>query len=154
MAKKFIQKMKYFTITELCKSDVAESKHLQNLPTAKQEQALVSLINNTLDPARESLGFPVQVTSGFRSVPVNRAVGGASNSQHTKGQAADLVCRNNAALFEVIRKQKHFDQLIWEYGSPMQPAWVHVSFVSEEKNRGQVLRAVKINGRTNYIPYK
>jgi zinc D-Ala-D-Ala carboxypeptidase len=99
--------MKYFTINELTKT----STGISNIPNAEQIANLIYLVENLLDKAREQLGMPITVTSGYRSEKVNKAVGGVATSQHTKGEAVDLVCRDNAKLFNIL-KTMNFDQLI------------------------------------------
>lgn len=127
--------MKYFSINELTKT----STGISNIPNAEQVANLTYLVENLLDKAREELAMPIRVTSGYRSEAVNRRVGGVATSQHTKGEAADLVCANNAKLFEILKTMK-FDQLIWEKGNNIQPAWVHVSLKRIGINRKQVIR--------------
>ena len=92
--------MKYFTIEELTKT----SKPYPNVPNEEQIKNLTNLVEKVLDPIRELLGSPITFSSGFRSWKVNKAVGGVDSSQHTKGEAVDLVCNNNAKLFELIQK--------------------------------------------------
>lgn len=127
--------MKYFTINELTKT----STGISNIPNAEQIANLTYLVENLLDKAREQLGMPITVTSGYRSEKVNKAVGGVATSQHTKGEAVDLVCRDNARLFNIL-KTMTFDQLIWEKGNSIQPAWVHVSLKRNGNNRKQIIR--------------
>ena len=130
--------MKYFTINEMCKSSTAQIKRIDNNPNEDQKEALKSLINKVLDPLRELYGNPIFVSSGFRSLDLNRAVGGAKNSQHMKGEAADIYTgtkEGNKKLFELIRDNLPFDQLIDEKNF----SWVHVSF-REGHNRKQVLK--------------
>jgi zinc D-Ala-D-Ala carboxypeptidase len=127
--------MKYFTINELTKT----STGISNIPNAEQIANLIYLVENLLDKAREQLGMPITVTSGYRSEKVNKAVGGVATSQHTKGEAVDLVCRDNAKLFNIL-KTMNFDQLIWEKGNSVQPAWVHVSLKRNGINRKQIIR--------------
>lgn len=127
---------KYFTIDELCKSDTAKKKGINNTPTAEIKQKLGVLIDELLDPVREAWGKPIRVNSGYRCAKLNKAVGGVSNSQHIKGEAADLNAGSvplNKQLFELIRTNYEYDQLINEANY----AWVHVSYV--RKNRHQVL---------------
>jgi zinc D-Ala-D-Ala carboxypeptidase len=126
--------MKYFTLEELTRTNTG----LNNKPNDEQQANLIFLADNLLDKAREKLGSPIKVTSGFRSLTVNKKVGGAYNSQHTKGEAVDLVCNNNAKLFQILSKM-NFDQLIWEKGTDRQPAWIHVSLKRNGINRGQIL---------------
>jgi hypothetical protein len=87
------------------------------------------------------IGEPIAVNSGYRTLAVNKTVGGALKpiSQHTKGEAADIKCLDNAMLFQAIRDHFQFDQLIWEKGNDRQPDWVHVSLKSKG-NRNQILK--------------
>lgn len=143
--------MKYFSIQELTKSATAVRKGIDNSPSTQVVQNLTALIEMVLDPLREAYGKPIIVTSGYRCEKLNRAVGGAANSQHVKGEAADIrsvqdTPEENKKLFDLIVKLKlPFDQLINEYGYD----WVHVSF--SLRHRRQKLKAVKKNGKTTYI---
>jgi zinc D-Ala-D-Ala carboxypeptidase len=136
---------KNFTIKELCVTKTG----IHNEPNAEQKEALRLLAVNILQPARDALGA-ITVTSGFRNAKVNAAIGGSRSSQHMKGEAADLQCDDNAALFKFI-KTLEFDQLIWEFGDKEQPDWVHVSYAT--KNRKEVLKATKKNGVTKYVKF-
>lgn len=130
--------MKYFTVEELSRSSVAQTKRIDNKPNAEQKSALVDLIENVLDPLREKFGKPILVSSGFRSKDLNRAVGGAASSQHMKGEAADIYTgtkEGNKELFDIIRKELPFDQVIDEKDF----SWVHVSY-KESGNRKQTLK--------------
>ena len=143
--------MKYFTIKELTRTGV----NLPNLPNASEEANLLFLVETLLDMVREEMGMPITVNSGFRTQAVNKAVGGAANSQHTKGEAADITCTDNKRLFELIKKSYRFDQLIWEFGNDNAPAWVHVSKRRDLNNRGEILRARKDGkGKTYYEKMK
>jgi zinc D-Ala-D-Ala carboxypeptidase len=101
------------------------------------------------EPLRIHLNTPIQISSGFRSLQVNKMIGGAKTSQHTKGEAMDLQIGSKG--FNFIKDKLQFDQLIWEFGNDENPAWVHVSYSS--KNRKQVLKATKKNGKTIYSNY-
>ena len=127
--------MKHFDFKQL----TATNTGLPNVPNDTQKAALEALVKNVLDPARETFGSTIKVTSGFRSPEVNKAINGATNSQHLKGEAADITCSDNAKLLSIIRQNLPFDQLIWEKGNDIQPAWVHVSF-KPTGNRKEVLR--------------
>lgn len=132
--------MKYFTMKELTSSATARRKGIDNTPDSKARAALSALVANLLDPLREKWGAPIVVTSGYRSVKLNRAVGGASRSQHCKGQAVDIRSVNdsptqNKKIFDLIKSSGlPFDQLIDEFGYD----WVHVSF-RDGANRRQIL---------------
>ena len=132
---------KYFTMPELVRSRTAEThkpKPIDNTPPSYLLPNLHRLMDY-LDLIREAYGEPIRVSSGFRCDDLNRAVGGASNSQHKQGLAADLVVPDLDRLLGVIRKLGGFDQLIDERpggGS----RWVHVSIAQEGgKPRGDIL---------------
>lgn len=129
--------MKYFTIKEMTKSNTAEAKGIDNTPTKEIEDNLVKLIEAVLDPLREWYGKPIYVNSGYRCKALNEAVGGAKNSQHLTGQAADIDTHNieeNKKLFDYIKDNLDYDQLIDESNL----AWIHVSY-NKDNNRKQVL---------------
>lgn len=125
-------KSKYFTLDEMLRSQTASRLGITEQFNPPQEviDNLELLCLHILDPLREAIG-PINISSGYRSPQVNAAVKGAKSSQHMKGQAADLhpVNCTHAHLFETIKKMKlPFDQLIWEFGTDKEPAWVHVSY--------------------------
>lgn len=130
---------KYFTINELTKSSTAQRLHIDNTPSQNVKDNLTKLIDNILDPLRELYGNPIIVNSGYRCPKLNKAVGGARNSQHLIGQASDIrtvsnTKESNKQLFNLIKDSKlPFDQLINEYDFN----WVHVSY--SPRNRRQVL---------------
>lgn len=126
--------MKHFTLEELTHSDTAVRLRIDNQAPREAAERLAALVENVLDPLREIFGKPITVTSGYRSKELNRRVGGATNSQHILGEAADIVSDDNRRLFDIIRTCLPFDQLIWEKGG----RWIHVSY-SKERQRKQVL---------------
>ncbi len=133
--------MKYFTIAELTDSAVARRVGFPNEPDNEAIENIKALIDNVLDPAREAYGAPVKVNSGYRCAKLNSMLGGVSDSQHLKGQAADLTTgtlTGNKRLYDILLDLP-FDQLIWERGSAYGPAWIHVSYKRKGKNRGEVL---------------
>lgn len=132
--------MKYFTLEELTRSAVATARGIPNVPGENEREALEVLVLALLDPLRELWGKPIYVNSGYRSPALNKAVGGVTNSQHIKGQAADITtgkAESNRKLFALIRDGGFdFDQLIDEANG----TWIHVSYVSPSENRRQVLK--------------
>lgn len=131
--------MKYFTITELCHSNTADYLGINNSCREEHVVNLTALVDNVLDPLREWYGKSILVNSGYRCVELNDAINGSSTSQHMRGQAADVTTgdrQQNRLLFEYIRKNLPFDQLIDESNF----AWVHVSYRTDGNNRGQVLK--------------
>lgn len=130
--------MKYFTIAELCRSNTADRLGINNRCRQEHVTALTALVDNVLDPLREWYGKPLTVSSGYRCPELNAAVKGSKTSQHMAGEAADIDTgdrQQNKLLFEYIKKNMPFDQLIWEHGGD----WVHVSYRADGKNRNQVL---------------
>lgn len=134
----------HFTIEELCASDTAKKKGIANKPNTQQMINLVYLAAYVLEPLRVAMGEPIKIGSGFRSQALNKEVGGVWNSQHTKGQAADLCIdgdlKKGKKWFNYIKDHLPFDQLIWEHNAKG-TYWVHVSFVYPDfgKNRHQVI---------------
>ena len=131
---------KNFSLEEMCRSNTASVRGLPNVPNAEQVKNLQHLCENVLQPLRDHLGKPVVINSGFRSQAVNMAVGGAKNSQHTKGEAADIKCKDYPYAKEIyswIMDNLKFDQVILERKG--KAVWVHVSFRTNGKNRQQAL---------------
>lgn len=126
--------MKYFTIEELCKSATATAKKIDNTPSRAVVEALEALVYNVLDPLREAYGKPIRVNSGYRSPRLNLVVGGAANSQHLRGEAADITTgtkEGNKWLYDYIFRHLPYDQLINEEDY----SWVHVSYTATDTNR-------------------
>ena len=133
---------------------VATKTGLNNQLTSEALANIEFLVKNLLQPLRNAFGKPIRITSGYRSAEVNKAVGGSKTSQHTKGEAVDIVSNDNKQLFELIKNDFDFDQLIWEYGTDEQPAWVHVS-LKKTGNRKQAMRAITNKlGKTLYVVEK
>ena len=133
---------KYFSVEELTYTGTG----MPNVPPQAARANMRALVRDVLDPLREKLDRPIRVNSGYRSPAVNTAVGGSARSQHSLGEAADIVVPGMtvAELIEFIRKSDiPFDQLIDEFGR-----WVHISY--GPRNRRQVLRARKYNHQTHY----
>lgn len=143
-----------FTLEELVRSPTASRLSIPNTPSVNVTRNLILLCNHILQPLRDAYGKPIIVNSGYRSPELNKAIGGAKNSQHKLGQAADIkgtnplqlphkgegkstggsVAQENRKLFELIQKLNlPFDQLIDEKNY----SWIHVSF--SDKPRKQVL---------------
>ena len=134
-----IKLSKHFSLEEMCRSNTARVKGLPNVPNAEQVNNLQQLCENVLQPLRDHLGEPVVINAGFRSQAVNMAVGGANNSQHTKGEAADIKCKDlpfAKQIYAWIMDNLKFDQLILERKG--NAVWVHVSYRANGKNRQQV----------------
>jgi zinc D-Ala-D-Ala carboxypeptidase len=139
----------HVTLKEFQASGLATLRNLNNQMSESQIASAKLLCENVFEPLRLYLNTPIKISSGFRCLQVNRLIGGSATSQHTKGEAMDLQI--NAKGFNFIKDKLEFDQLIWEFGNDEQPSWVHVSFSS--RNRKQVLKATKRNGKTIYSSY-
>ena len=101
---------------------------------------IVALVEQVLDPARERYGKPVCVNSGYRCARHNAAVGGVANSQHLRGEAADICCSDNERLSKIIEENGRYDQLIRYMGPGGKIRFIHVSWKRNGVNRKQVLR--------------
>ena len=99
-----------------------------------------ALVDNVLDPARQAFGGPVTVNNGYRCEKHNTEVGGVANSQHMRGEAADITCSDNHRLAEIIEQNGRYDQLIRYMGPGGKIRFIHVSWKSNGQNRKQVLR--------------
>ena len=133
---------KYISYLEATTSQTAIRKAILNAPSEKELICMQLVGIRVFDVVREHFGVPLRVSSFFRSEKLNKAVGGSKTSQHVKGQAIDMQGTGkvtNKMVFDYIKDNLDFDQLIWEYGTEKNPAWVHVSYISKEKNRKQIL---------------
>ena len=123
----------HFSFEELIHSNTAKERGIYNYPDAEKAACIALLAANVLEPARQEYGHPIEVTSGYRSDRLNKVVGGKPNSQHLRGQAADLQADNLERLYDIIQSQGNYDQLLLE--SNGKSKWIHVSF-NPEGNRG------------------
>ena len=128
--------------------------NIDNTPTQNHKQNMRLLAENIFEPLRAYVGGPIKINSFYRSPELNKAIGGSTKSQHCNGQAIDIDDTfgraTNAEMFEFIKQHLNFDQMIWEFGDDKNPNWVHISYVSENKNRNRCLKAYKENNKTNY----
>ena len=146
-----------FSLEEMTKSQVALRNGIPNNPNATQIDALRELCLNVLQPIRSYFNKPVTVSSGFRSCELCIAINSSINSQHTKGEAADIeiIGLDNKELFDYIKNNIDFDQMILEFYSGGNSGWLHVSYVSQKKNRKQTLKAYRDEEtqKVRYHPY-
>lgn len=128
------------SLEELTTSQTATRLKINNTPTPEIIENL-KVVAAQVQKVRDHFGKPLIISSGYRSEKLNSAIGGARNSQHTKGEAIDIQSTNgytNADIFNYIKNNLDFDQLIWEYGTRKEPKWVHISY-KKSGNRKQVL---------------
>ena len=143
------------SVNEVIKSNTATRKGIDNHPTQEHLEALEDIAENIFQPIREHFKVPIGISSGYRSEALNKAIGGSKTSQHSKGEALDLDADmfgkiTNKQIFEFIKDNLVFDQLIWEFGNDNEPNWVHVSFTTRRPNRMQILKAYKEKGKSKY----
>ena len=136
---------KNFSLEEMYRSETARRCGIDNKPqTEEVVENLRALCLEVLQPLREHLGKPVVVSSGYRCKDLNKKVGGVENSQHLKGEAADIKVRDREELIDVMRyimDETDFDQLIREKSGTTE--WVHVSHKRNGNNRRMVLRLAR-----------
>jgi len=135
-------------------SNTATRRNIDNIPDDYQLANMNAVALNIFEPLREWAGGPIKINSFFRSPDLNTAIGGSSKSQHCEGRAIDIDDtfghKTNAEMYNYIKENLNFDQLIWEFGNDTNPDWVHVSFVSNEQNRNRCLKAERKDGKAVY----
>ena len=145
---------KHVSYKEGVYSTTAMRRGIKNTPNDSQLANMKLLAENVFEPLRKYVGGPIKINSFFRSVKLNKAIGGSSKSQHCHGQAMDIddtfKVVANSDMYNYIKNNLDFDQLIWEFGDDENPNWIHVSYVSEEDNRRRCLRAERKDGKTTY----
>jgi hypothetical protein len=143
----------HLDLIEVTRSEYAKRNGIDNMPNAEHTENLIELANKIFEPIRNHFKKPIRISSGYRSKLLNAGINGAKNSQHTKGQAIDIDQGNrkdNIEIFDYIKNNLPFDQLINEFGYD----WIHVSYNTDGRQRGQVLDAIKEEGKTKYITHK
>jgi zinc D-Ala-D-Ala carboxypeptidase len=147
---------KNLTLREATKSITAKRLGIENEPEAWETKNLSVIAEEVFQKVRDHFGVPIAVTSGYRSKELNAAIGGSKRSQHIQGRALDLDAHvygkvTNADIFNYIKENLDFDQLIWEFGTDSEPDWIHVSYIRTDENKKRCLRAVKEDGVTTYL---
>lgn len=137
---------RHISFEEAFKSQSAIRFGIKNYTTDQEIIAnMTNVAQNVFEPLRSHFNRPIGISSFYRCPELNKKIGGAKNSQHTTGEAIDIDADifggiTNKILFEWIKENLEFDQLIWEFGTDNNPAWVHVSLKRNGKNRNQILR--------------
>ena len=149
----------HLDLSEVMRSETAKRLGVSNTPTPEHIENFKKLAENVFEKIRNNFRVPIHISSGYRSIELNRAIKGSSSSQHCKGEAIDIDMDGssngvtNRMVFDYIIKNLDFDQLIWEFGTSENPDWVHVSYSSSGNQRKQVLKAVRGANGTTYQPY-
>ena len=145
---------KHISAREATESYTAKRKGIDNTPNDYQVTNMVGVAENVFEPLRKWVGGRIKINSFFRSKELNKAIGGSTKSQHCEGRAIDIDDvyghKTNAEMYNYIKNNLDFDQLIWEFGTDDNPDWVHVSYVSADENRRRCLKAEKIKSKTVY----
>jgi len=146
----------HLILAELIRSESAKRNGITNMPTPDHIENLKALAENIFEPIRTEFRVPIYISSAYRSAALNKFVKGSATSQHCKGEAIDVDMDGtpngvtNADVYNFIKDNLEYDQLIWEFGTDKNPDWVHVSYCAG-KNRKQRLKAVRANGKTQYL---
>ena len=136
-------------------SITAKRLGINNTPTGDELSNMELIAEKIFEPLRKHVNGPIKINSFYRSPELNQAIGGSAKSQHCKGQAIDIddtyAYATNAEMFNFIRNNLDYDQMIWEFGTDENPDWVHVSYVNEDDNRNRCLKAYRdSNNKTKY----
>jgi len=143
----------HLSLAEVTRSEYAKRNGINNMPNAEHTENLIELAQKIFEPIRKHFNKPIYISSGYRCKALNTAIGGAKNSQHMKGEALDIDQGNrkeNMEIFDFIKNNLEFDQLINEFGYD----WIHVSYNTSGKQAKQVLDAIKEGKITRYITHK
>jgi hypothetical protein len=149
----------HLDLSEVIRSESAKRNGISNMPIEQHIANFKLLAEKVFEPLRNYFRCPIHISSGYRSIELNRAVKGSATSQHCTGEAIDIDMDGtpngvtNKMVFDYIKNNLEFDQLIWEFGTSENPDWVHVSYESTGRQRKQVLKAIRINGSTQYKTY-
>ena len=145
----------HLDLSEVIRSESAKRNGISNMPIPQHIENFKLLAEKVFEPVRLHFGCPIHISSGYRSVELNKCIGGSLTSQHCTGEAIDIDMDGspsgvtNKMVFDYIKDNLVYDQIINEFDY----SWVHVSYAANGKNRKQVLRAVRVNGKTTYQNY-
>lgn len=129
-------KSEFFTLEEFTRSSTAKRLKIDNTPSDEVIRNIEYGVQMVLDPLRRMLQTPITITSGYRCSTLNKAVGGVSNSWHTKGNAADIRVKNEEeakAIFQVLKTLPSVDTVLFEHSA--NSIWMHVQWDMERTPR-------------------
>jgi hypothetical protein len=156
-----MQLSEHLSLNEVTTSGTAKRLGIDNNPTPEHLNNLKLVAENIFEPIRKHFQKPIKVSSGYRSKALNDATPGSSaTSQHCSGEALDLdqdgmtTGVTNKMVFDYVKDNLNFDQLIWEFGTDSNPDWVHVSWESTGKQRKMILKATRVNNKPVYSTWK
>lgn len=136
-------------------SATATRRGIDNTPGEYELQNMELIAEKVFEPLRKHVNGPIKINSFYRSEELNKAIGGSGRSQHCQGRAMDLDdtygYMSNADMYNYIKDNLDFDQMIWEFGTEENPDWVHVSYVDADSNRKRCLKAYREDGKTKYM---
>ena len=150
----------HLNLSEVTRSESAKRNGISNMPTEAHIANFKLLAENIFEPIRQHFRCPIIISSGYRSKELNAAIGGSATSEHCSGEAIDIDMDGtpngvtNKMVFDYIKDNLNFNQLIYEFGDANNPDWVHVSYESTGKQRKQILRATRSGGKTVYSNYQ
>ena len=146
---------KHVSYKEGVRSITALRLGLNNDPSDTHLQNMILLSEKIFEPLRIHVGGPIKINSFYRGPELNKAIGGSAKSQHCHGQAMDIDDTyghaSNKEMFNWIKANLDYDQMIWEFGTDENPDWVHVSYVDPGSNRNRCLKAYREDGKTKYM---
>ena len=144
----------HVSLKEGIESRTATRLNIDNVPRDLDLINMKTIAEKVFEPLRDFVGGPISINSFYRSPKLNSAIGGSTSSQHCIGCAIDIDdtygYKTNAEMFEYIKCNLDYDQMIWEFGDDNNPDWVHVSYITEDANRRRCLKAYKENSKTKY----
>ena len=147
-------------LSEVIKSNTATRKGIDNSPTKLHIANLEYLAKKIFQPIREHFECPIFVSSGYRSKALNEAIGGSQRSFHSHGMALDLDMDNKASkisntdIFNFIKDNLEYTELIWEFGDEDKPDWVHVAIAKGRENEKNAKVAYREDGKAKYMKWE
>jgi hypothetical protein len=147
----------HLSLSEVTRSESAKRNQISNMPTGEHIANFMLLAEKIFEPIREHFGVPIHISSGYRSKELNAKIGGSATSDHCHGKALDLdadgTSITNNQIFNFIKDNLKYKQLIAEFPVNGELSWVHVSYDANNL-KNETLVAKKVKGKTVYIPYK
>ena len=154
---KDIQLSTNLQLSELTRSESAKRRGISNQPTEAHIENMKYLAEKVFQPIRNHFGAPIRISSGYRSAALNKAIKGSTTSFHSIGAAIDIdndgTSITNKQIFDFIKDNLEYTELIWEFGTKSNPDWVHVAIVKGREKEKETLEAYRVKGRTLYRKY-